>query len=142
MASLGTNTNGQFSVISNTRAYPYLYVNDVEQDIVNNRTLVRAAFKVARPNTAYWVVGDYDNTPTVQVSYGWRATPVNFAQYGNNDEVVHIIERWVSHNPDGTGSVWVQWDGDLGPSWGTHSFGASYTLNTIKRATAVSTTAA
>lgn len=147
MASLGQNINGQFSVMPNTRAYPQIVATQLSQNASTNQSQIRVTYRVQRPNTAWYVTGYYDHTPYAggegqEWNLGWRSQWVNFAQYGNSVETVLTYDLWVPHHHDGTGFLDVLWEGDLGTGWGTHSFGGRYDLNTITRATAVSTTAA
>lgn len=146
MASLGQNINGTFSGISSTRAYPQIVATQLSQNASTNQSQIRVTYRVQRPNTAWWIKGNYEYTPYAggegqEWNLGWRSQYCNFAQYGNSVETVLTYDFWVPHHHDGTGFLDVYWEGDFGP-WGTHSFGGRYDLNTITRATAASTQAA
>ena len=130
------------SVSQNTSKYEfYIEASEIQTDVANNRSLVRASVKLQYKSWGWQTGNSYSGSLSIAGSSAGYSYTSN-KPYGT-DETVTLSTRevWVSHNADGSGSAYIS--ASFSPS-GTYSPGycsasGTLTLTTLPRASSIST---
>ena len=130
------------SVSQNTSKYEfYIEASEIQTDVANNRSLVRASVKLQYKSWGWQTGNSYSGSLSVAGDSGGFSY-VSSQPYGSDATVtLSTREVWVSHNADGSGSAYIS--ASFSPS-GTYSPGycsasGTLTLTTLPRASSIST---
>ena len=130
------------SVSQNTSKYAfYIEASEIQTDVANNRSLVRASVKLQYKSWGWQTGNSYSGSLSVAGDSGGFSY-VSSQPYGSDATVtLSTREVWVSHNADGSGSAYIS--ASFSPS-GTYSPGycsasGTLTLTTLPRASSIST---
>lgn len=118
----------------------YLVVNNVDQDITNNRSKVQyKAYITGASGTTSWGTGSYtvsiNGTPTSgSVQYDFSSSKT---WYCVGSASAYVTSGFISHNSDGTKSINVSFSFSGASLVGSASISETFALNTIPRASDV-----
>ncbi len=138
MALSGT-INGAFTGRSVSEAKPYITWS-ATQDINANTSSVTVNLYFTSTSTYYAYNGTGSNNNTITIGTDVNSTNNNFTLNAYSTVLIRSRTVTVSHNSDGTKSIWIGANGDPNVGWGTYNFGATVELNTIPRAGYVTNT--
>lgn len=119
----------------------YLVVNNVDQDIPNNRSKVQyKAYITGASGTTSWGTGRYtvsiNGTQTSgSVQYDFSSSKTWFCV---GSASAYVTSDYITHNSDGTKSINVSFSFSGASLVGSASINETFTLNTIPRASDVS----
>lgn len=124
-----------------TNYWIYLIVENVDQDIANNRSKVRyKAYIEGASATSSWGTGSY----TVSINGAQTSGSVQYdfssskTWYCVGSASAYVTSGYISHNSDGTKSINVSFSFSGASLVGSASINETFTLNTIPRASDVS----
>ena len=119
----------------------YLVVNNVNQDIPNNRSKVQyKAYITGASGTTSWGTGSY----TVSINGAQKSGSVQYdfasskTWYCVGSASAYVTSDYITHNSDGTKSINVSFSFSGASLVGSASINETFTLNTIPRASDVS----
>ena len=145
MASSGTIW-GSFSGLSTSIARPYINWGISQNNATTPATsTVTAALIFVKYNAANWAYNSsFSNTNNINGSENIVNSSFDTRPSTTANVYVEVESRTltVNHNADGTKSCYIGWSGNTGTTYGTFSFGATVTFNTITRNASISTSAA
>lgn len=134
---------GSFSGKSTSTNRPKIYWS-ATQDSDGNYSDVTAVLYFWQLSSTYWgynTGGTHNNTSNINGSDHLAYTNFDTRSQSGDISIRSRTVR-VNHNSDGTKTCYIGWSGNTQISWGTYSFGTTVTLDTITRASAVTTSAA
>ena len=118
----------------------YLVVNNVDQDITNNRSKVQyKAYITGASGTSSWGTGNY----TVSINGAQTSGSVQYdfssskTWYCVGSASAYVTSGYITHNSDGTKSINVSFSFSGASLVGSASINETFTLNTIPRASDV-----
>ena len=124
-----------------TNYWIYLIVENVDQDIANNRSKVRyKAYIEGASATSSWGTGSY----TVSINGAQTSGSVQYdfssskTWYCVGSASAYVTSDYITHNSDGTKSINVSFSFSGASLVGSASINETFTLNTIPRASDVS----
>lgn len=124
-----------------TNYWIYLIVENVDQDIANNRSKVRyKAYIEGASATSSWGTGSY----TVSINGAQTSGSVQYdfssskTWYCVGSASAYVTSGYITHNSDGTKSINVSFSFSGASLVGSASINETFTLNTIPRASDVS----
>jgi hypothetical protein len=127
---------GSFTGKSTSIARPYIEYS-YTQDIPNNQSTITASLYFVKYNASYFFFNTGGFTNNFKIDTSTSSTTETFDLRSSSvPEIELIVTRsyTVTHNSDGTRSVWIGASGNTGiTALGTYDFGSTVTLPTIPR---------
>ena len=130
------------SVGQNTGRYAfYIEASEVQTDVTNNRSLVRASVKLQYKSWGWQTTNSYGGNLSIAGSSAGFSYVSNVPAASKTTITLSTREVWVSHNTDGSGSAYISAtfssSGTYAPGYCSAS--GTLTLTTLPRASSIST---
>jgi hypothetical protein len=126
---------GSFSLYSTSIARPLITWEVKSQNIANNTSEVEIKLFFRKSNSSYYFFNaSFAHTLNIDGNSTNHTDAFNLPSGQTGDWLIRTRTRTVTHNSNGTKSIWIGGNGDTGGSvLGTYNFGSTVTLPTIPR---------
>lgn len=126
--------NGTFSSWGTDKGYPIIRWSVTSQDIINNTSTIQVTLIFKRTGAYYaYNFSTHSNTGSIDGQTDGSSDTDFDLRPGTGEYSLRSFSKTVTHNSDGTKSVYIGWSGNTNVSPGTYNFGATVALPTIPR---------